>query len=98
MIVCETFDVIEIIYPHTSVTLETPIKWRKTMIVDLNISYCIGGQKGERESKRVLVSLNAPDTSNDPEKESDQIKEIIPSLLETSHILQEMLRNNSEKT
>ena len=92
------FDMIDIIYPQTKVTLETPSKWRKTMVVDLTISYCLGGQKGERESKRELVFLNALETGNDPEKEIEQIKEILPDLLETSDMIQDILRETIEKS
>ena len=56
------------------------------------------GQKGEKESKRELVFLNAPETGNDPEKEIEQIKEKIPGLLETSNMMQDILRETLENT
>lgn len=92
------FDTIEIIYPHSRVTLETPSIWKRTMAVDITISYCLGGQKGERESKRELVFLNAPDMGSNSEKEIEQIKEIIPDLLETSDMIQDILRDTLENT
>ena len=87
------FDVIEIIYPQSRVSLEIPGKWRKTMVVDLTISYCLGGQKGERENKRELVFFNAPDTSNDLEKEMEEINDVLPDLMEYSHKLEDMLKD-----
>jgi len=92
------FDIIEIIYPNSSVTLETPRIWRRSVAIDLTISYCLGGQKGERESKRELVFFTAPDKSNDPEKEIEHIKEIIPDLLEKSETIQEILRDTLDNT
>ena len=93
------FDTIEIIYPHNRVTLETPRIWRRAVAVDLTISYCLGGgQKGERESKRELVFFNAPDMGINPEKEIEHIKEIISDLLETSDMIQDILRDTLENT
>jgi hypothetical protein len=91
------FDVIEIIYPQSRVSLETPGKWRRTMVVDLTISYCLGGQRGERESKRELVFFDVPKLYDDPDKEIEQIKEILPGLLKTSNMIQDVLRDTLEK-
>jgi hypothetical protein len=54
--------------------------------------------QGERESKRELVFFNAPNLHDDPEKEIEQIKEILPDLLKTSDLIQDMLRDTLEKT
>ena len=57
-----------------------------------------GGQKGERESKKKKLFFNAPDMGINPEKEIEHIKEIISDLLETSDMIQDILRDTLENT
>ena len=91
------FDIIDVIYPYSKTVLETPIVWRKKMVADLTITYCLSAQKGERESIREMIALDAPENIENPVQEIETIREIIPSLYETSKIIQDIYQKAVEE-
>jgi hypothetical protein len=91
------FDVIDVVYPDSKVVLETPTMWRKTMVADLTITYCLNTHEGKRESIREIVFLDAPKTAKDPAREIETIKEMIPDLTRTSHMIQDLLSRAAEE-
>ncbi len=91
------FDVVDVIYPDSKVVLETPTMWRKTMVTDLTITYCLSTHEGKRESIREIVFLDAPKTAKDPVREIETIKKMIPDLTKTSHMIQDLLSKAVEE-
>ncbi len=91
------FDVIDVIYPNSKAVLETPTMWRRTMVIDLTITYCLSTHEGKRESVREIVFLDAPKTAKNPAEEIETIKEMIPDLTRTSHMIQDLLSRAVEE-